>query len=260
VRHLADRYRVPIHTHAFGGMIRQVARHYPELLGPDLSIAHCTGLDDEEVRILGEARASVAHGPLTHAFVAAWCPVMELLEAGANVVIATDASAPDRSYDLLAQVHPAMQLQRVHYRDSSVLPAGKALAMVTIDAARALGLADEIGSLAVGKKADVILLDARQPHWSPFAADLAPHRLAYMATGQDVEIAIVDGRVLLEDRRVLTVDVPAVLAGAEREARAALERAGATDALALPPTFWTGTRYGAVNSRPGMPYAPLAGL
>lgn len=244
IRRIADRYRVPIHTHAFGGMIKQVARAYPELLGPDISIAHCTGIDDEEVRILGEARASVAHGPLTHAFVHAWCPVIELLDAGANVVITTDASSPDRSFDLLGQVHPAMHLQRVHYRDSSVLPAGKALAMVTIEAARALGMADEVGSLEVGKQADVAILDARQPQFHPFADLLAPHRLAYMATGADVETVIVGGRVLMEDRRILTIDLGAALDAAGREAWAALERAGATDTLALPSTFWTGTRYG----------------
>lgn len=243
IRRMADRYRVPIHTHAFGGMIRQVARGYPELLGPDISIAHCTGLDAEEVRILGEAGASVAHGPLTYAVVHARCPVMELLEAGANVVISTDASSPDRSYDLLAQVHPAIQLQRVHYQDGAVLPGGKALAMVTIDAARALGMQDEIGSLEIGKKADLILIDAQRPHFHPFVAELAPHRLAYMATGQDVQTVIVDGRILMEDRQILTTDTQAALVAADAEAWSALRRAEATDALPLPRDFWTALRY-----------------
>lgn len=243
LRRIADRYGVPLHAHAYGGMIRQAARAYPELLGPDLSLAHCTGIDAEEVRLLGEAGVSVAHGPLTHAFITAWCPVLELLAAGANVVIATDGSSPDRSFDLLAQVHPAIQLQRVYYRDPAVLPAGKALTMVTIDAARALGLADQIGSLEVGKRADVIVLDARQPHLAPFADVLAPLRLAYAATGQDVETVIVDGRVLMEGRCILTVDEGTVLAGAEREAWALLDRGDARDALELPAGFWTGLHY-----------------
>lgn len=243
LRRLADAYRVPIHAHAYGGMIARAARDYPELLGDDLSLAHCTGIGPDEVRILADAGVAVVHGPLTHAFIQDWCPVIELLEAGVTVAIGTDGSSPDRSFDLLAQVHPAMQLQRVHYRDPAVLPAGKALAMVTIDAARALGLDRDLGSLESGKKADLIVLDARQPHLQPHAAALAPHRLAYAATGADVETVIVDGRVLLDGRRVLTVDEGAVLALAQREAGALLDRGGARDTLALPPEFWTGTRY-----------------
>ncbi len=243
LRCIADTYGVPLHAHAYRGMIAQAARAYPDIFGPDLTLAHCTGISDDEVRILGAARVNVAHGPLTHAFVSAWCPVIELLEAGANVVISTDGSSPDRSMDLLGNVHPAMQLQRVHYRDPAVLPAGKALAMVTIDAARALGVGDELGSLEAGKRADIAIVNARQPHLAPYAAALAPVVLAYFATGQDVDTVLVDGKVLMEGRRVLAVDESAVLAGAEREAFALLDRADARHALDLPAHFWTGTRY-----------------
>lgn len=243
LRRIADTYKVPLHMHAYGGMVAQAARGYGEIFGPDLTLAHCTGIGDDEVRILGAAGVNVAHGPLTHAFISAWCPVIELMEAGANVLITTDGSSPDRSLDLLANVHPAMQLQRVHYRDPAVLPAGKALAMVTILAARALGLADELGSLEAGKRADIVLVDARQPHLAPYADALAPVALAYFATGQDVDTVLVDGQVLMEGRRVQTVDETAVLAGAEREAFALLDRAGARAALDLPAHFWTGLRY-----------------
>ncbi len=243
LRDLADRYGVGIHAHAYGGMVLGAARAYPELLGRDLSLAHCTGIGPDEVRILADAGVSVVHGPYTHAYIAARCPVIELLEAGVVVAIGTDGSAPDRSFDLLAQVHPAIQLQRVGFADSAVLPAGKALAMVTIDAARALGLDGELGSLEPGKKADLIVIDAGQAHLYPHPAALAPHRLAYAATGADVETVIVNGWVLMERRRLLTVDEADVLALAQREADALLDRGLARDALALPAEFWTGTRY-----------------
>jgi 5-methylthioadenosine/S-adenosylhomocysteine deaminase len=244
LRRLASKHAVGIHAHAYAGMILQAARDYPEFLGPDLSLAHCTGIGPDEVRILADYGVSVVHGPYTHAYVAARCPVIELLEAGVTVAIGTDGSSPDRSFDLLAQVHPAMQLQRVHFADAAVLPAGKALAMVTIDAARALGLAGDIGSLEAGKKADLIVLDPRRAHLYPHADVLAPLRLAYAASGADVETVIVNGFVLMEQGRVLTVDEGRVLDLAQREAEALLERGAARDALALPPDFWTGTRYG----------------
>lgn len=243
LRRLADQYGATLHAHAYGGMVLQAARDYPDLLGPDLSLAHCTGIGDDEVRILADCGVAVVHGPYTHAYVVARCPVIELLDAGVTVAIGTDGSAPDRSLDLLAQVHPAMQLQRVHFGDARVLPAGKALAMVTIDAARALGLDGELGSLEVGKRADLIVLNAAQPHLAPHTAALAPLHLAYAATGADVETAIVNGWVLMENRRVLSVDEGRVLALAQAEADVLLARGGARDALDLPPGFWTATHY-----------------
>lgn len=242
-RALANRHGVGIHTHAYGGMVVHAARQYPELLNNDLSLAHCTGISPDEVRLLADAGVAVVHGPYTHAFIEARCPVIELLDAGVTVAIGTDGSSPDRSFDLLAQVHPAIQLQRVHFADPAVLPAGKALAMVTIDAARTLGLQGDIGSLEAGKKADVIVIDAEQPHLVPHAAALAPLRLAYAATGSDVETVIVNGWVLMEERRLLTVDEGRVLRLAQHEAEALLERGAATEALALPLGFWTATRY-----------------
>ena len=89
-------------------------------------------------------------------------------------------------------------------RDMFLLPPGKLLEMITIDAARALGWDDEIGSLDVGKKADVAIVNLRQPHLTPNV--MVVHRLVYEAVGNDVETVIVDGRVLMEDRTVLSVD------------------------------------------------------
>ena len=113
--------------------------------------------------------------------------------------------------------------------------------MVTIDAARALGLDDEIGSIEAGKKADVILVDLFKPHTYPFQMPL--HRTMYFANGNDVDTVIVDGRILMRRREVLTVNEGAVLEAAQREADLALERSGLTGLTDPRPRLWGHSRY-----------------
>jgi 5-methylthioadenosine/S-adenosylhomocysteine deaminase len=121
-----------------------------------------------------------------------------------------------------------------------VLPAGKILEMFTVDAARALGMADEIGSLEVGKKADVILIDWFRPHMVPMNMPL--YRVAYFANGNDVHTVLVDGRILMRDRRVLTVNEEEALLLAQRESEAAIRRTGLEALTATPEGFWGTTR------------------
>jgi len=246
---LARKYDVPIHAHALRGMVTQAVRHVPEIVGPRLHLAHCTSQTRTDLDLIAAHRCSVAHGPYTHANVKAPCHVLELLEGGAGVVIATDGAAPDRSYDLLAQVHPAIQWQRIQAGDVQVLPAAKALAMVTIDAGRALGMADEIGSLEPGKKADIVLIDGRSPHFQPLLPELAVHRLAYAANGNDVSTVIVDGRIVVRERRLLTVDPTEINARATEQSLAALHRSDLHDALRLPTSSSNATRYPPPESR-----------
>jgi cytosine/adenosine deaminase-related metal-dependent hydrolase len=146
------------------------------------------------------------------------------MAAGVNVAITTDGTAPRRSFDLLQAARAAQMAHQLRRGDRYLLPAGKLLEMITIDAARALGWDDELGSLEAGKQADLAILNLRQPHLVPNW--MVVHRLIYEAVGHDVETVIVDGRVVMEDRRVLTIDEGAALDAAEREARAIVERAG----------------------------------
>jgi cytosine/adenosine deaminase-related metal-dependent hydrolase len=135
----------------------------------------------------------------------------------------------------------AMHYHRRHFRDETVLPPGKALEMVTIDAARALGMADRIGSIEVGKQADLILVDLRKPHLYP--PNMPLYRLACFAVGSDVDTVIVGGRILMQGRQVLTVEPDAVLEQARIETEKALARTGLHALLALPEGFWGATRY-----------------
>ena len=237
---VANEFDVPVHGHAYKGDILYAFKHF-DILGPNLSLAHVTGISDEEIRILADTGTHVLSGPMTNAYINARCPVVELLDCGVNVAFCTDASAPNRSYDLLEKLRIGLWLHRSHFKDADVLTAGKALEMITIDAARALGLDSELGSLEEGKKADVVLINAQKPHLYPLWQE--PLRLVYQASGHDVETVIVDGQIVLENRTVQAVDEAAVLAEAQLEAEKMLDRTGFQKSVELPERFWKRTHY-----------------
>lgn len=243
VRSLVERYDAGLHTHAYRGQILAAQAIDPEILGPHACLAHCAGIGADEIAILAQTGASASSGPLTHAFALNRFPVIEALDAGVNVVFSTDGSAPDRSFDLIDQARIGVQLQRAHFADTNLLPVGKTLGMITIDAARALNMEREIGSLEPGKRADVILIDSRQAHLAPEI--LAPLRVIGHASGHDVTTVVVDGQVLMRDRAVSGVDEGAILLGAHDALMATWERAGFGDINAQHPDTWHGIRYGA---------------
>jgi len=217
------------------GSIR-IAHEEFDLLGPDALMSHAVDLDEDEIRLIAETGTRIAHNPSASRSITGRCPVPELIEAGAVVGLGSDGTAPDRSFDLFRHLFQCMHYHRRAFRDPSVLPHGQALAMVTIDGARALGLESEIGSLEVGKQADVILVDLFKPHMLPMNMPL--YRLACFASGADVDTTIVAGRILMRDRRVLTADENAVMEEADRQATLMIERAGLRPLLELPPGFW----------------------
>ncbi len=247
IRGLADRLGVQIHTHIFGGSVDFALEHFgrervERLLGPDVVVAHGNGLKPSEVEVIGRTRTNVATAPSTAENMwYGYPPVVELLEAGANVTISTDGSAPRFSFDLFKDIPRAMWHQWMRFKTQAVLPGGKALRMVTIDAAKALGLDDEVGSLEPGKKADVILIDLDRPHLTP--TTYVPHLLTFYVNGNDVDTVLVDGRVLMEGKRILSVDVHEVMELAREEAEKAYELIDLEDFRPSDKVFWHGTRY-----------------
>lgn len=247
IRGLADRLGVQIHTHIFGGSVDFALEHFgrervERLLGPDVVVAHGNGLKPSEVEVIGRTRTNVATAPSTAENMwYGYPPVVELLEAGANVTISTDGSAPRFSFDLFKDIPRAMWHQWMRFKTQAVLPGGKALRMVTIDAAKALGLDDEVGSLEPGKKADVILIDLDRPHLTP--TTYVPHLLTFYVNGNDVDTVLVDGRVLMEGKRILSVDVHEVMELAREEAEKAYELIDLEDFRPSDKEFWHGTRY-----------------
>lgn len=184
MKYLLDKWDLKLHTHAYSPQIKFVDEK-TDLLGPQTSLAHCTGLTKEEIQILAKTDSKVCHSPSARSIIPRRCPVVELLDAGVTVAISTDGSAPDRTFDLFKELRQAMSLQRHYFKNENIMPPGKAIEMVTVDAARTLGLEREIGSLEIGKKADIIIIDMMKPHLIPMF--MIPHRIAYGVSGQDVD-------------------------------------------------------------------------
>lgn len=214
------------------------------LLGRFALLGHSVDLTPEDFEALKETGASIIHNPSAIMSIYGRCPVPELLDAGINVCIASDASAPDRGYDMFRHMAQAMHYHRRHFRDPAYLPPGKAIELVTIDAARALGLENEIGSLEVGKKADIVLVDMRKPHLYPPGMPVL--RIAHFANAADVDTVLVNGKVLMRGRKVAHLDTQDILETAAAEQRKAFERAGLEDCLSEPAGYWRNTRYESV--------------
>jgi cytosine/adenosine deaminase-related metal-dependent hydrolase len=211
------------------------------LLGPDALFSHSVDLTDEEIALCRETGAKICHNPSANISIQGRCPVPELLDAGVTVMLGSDGTAPDRGYDMFRHMWQCMHYHRRHFRDTGVLPPGKVLEMTTIDAARALGLDREIGSLETGKRADVILVDLAKPHLYPL--NMPVYRVMYFANGADVDTVLVDGKVLMEGRKVLTVNEADVLESAQQEAERMLDRTGLRHLTEFPPKFWGHSRY-----------------
>jgi cytosine/adenosine deaminase-related metal-dependent hydrolase len=219
VRETARKWGLRIHSDAFAGQVRMAFQDKENgLLGPDVHLQHCIGLSHEEVDILAGTGTHMTHSPGGRA------PILDMISKGVNVAITSDGTSPKRPFDLFQMARMAQFAQHMLHNDQYLLPPGKLLEMITVDAARALGLESEIGSLEAGKKADIAILNLRQPHLTPNW--MVVHRLIHQAVGGDVDTVIVDGKVLMEDRRVLSVDMVGALDLGEREARALVKRAG----------------------------------
>ena len=193
-------------------------------LGPDVLAIHCVYLDDRDLRILKANQVKVSHNPTSNMYLASGvAPIPSMLLADITVGLATDGPASNNNQNMIEALKFGALLHKVHAKDPTVMTAERVLEMATIDGARALGLA-EVGSLEPGKKADLFIAGLLKPHASPVHHPVSS--LVYAATGEEVETVIVDGKVVMEDRRVVTVDEERVLARAQEAADRLMERAG----------------------------------
>ena len=211
------------------------------LLGPDALMSHCTDLTEADIEAVVSSGTRIVHNPSAIASVRGYCPVPELLDRGVPVMLGSDGTAPDRSTDMFRHMFQCMRLHQRQHRDERLMPPGKLLEMVTIDAARALHMEDRIGSLEPGKRADLITVDLRKPHLAP--ANMPVWRVVCFANGQDVDTVVVDGRVLMRGRQVPHVDTAEVLAQADRETADMLHRTGLAPLLDEPSSLWGQSRH-----------------
>ena len=211
------------------------------MLGQHALLSHSIDLLPEEIELCRQTGANIVHNPSAIFSIFGRCPVPELLDAGVTVLLGSDAAAPDRSFDMFRHMFQCMRYHRTYFRDPDYLPAGKVLEMVAIDAAHALGLENEIGSLEPGKKADIILVDMHKPHLAPL--HMPAYRIAYFANGADVDTVLVDGQILMENRQVKSVDEEQVLLQAQSVMEKTLDRTGLRGMLDLPDRFWGHTKF-----------------
>jgi len=180
------------------------------LLGPGFIAVHMTQLTDEEIAEVAALGVSVAHCPESNLKLASgFCPVQKLVKAGVNVGIGTDGAASNNDLDLLAETRIASLLAKTVAGDACAVPAPQALEMATLGGARALGLADEIGSLRAGKSADLISIDLNEATTAPLHHAIS--QLAYAANSRQVRDVWIAGRTVLDDRQFTTLDAAAVL-------------------------------------------------
>jgi 5-methylthioadenosine/S-adenosylhomocysteine deaminase len=203
----------------FGALPVEVLQEHGVLQAQVLA-AHCVHITERERAILAARGVGVAHNPTSNLKLASGlADVMALLEAGVTVGIGTDGQASNNDQDLFEEVRLAALLPKGLHQDPTILPARQAFAMATIQGARALGMEDKIGSLEVGKRADVTIvrLDAvhNVPHFD-LSADNVYSQLIYAAKAHDVQHVLIDGRWVMRDRRLLTLDEALVRVEAQR--------------------------------------------
>lgn len=168
-------------------------------LNERLLAAHCVWLGDRDMRLMAAANANVAHNPVSNLYLASGiAPVARMVGYGLNVSIGTDDANCNESASMIQEMKFAALLQRGKQLDSSAVTTEKVVEMATVDAARAVGMAGQIGSLEAGFKADLIVLDLDVPQLTPLHH--VPNGLVFQAYGSEVVTTIVDGRVLMEDR------------------------------------------------------------
>ena len=206
------------------------------LLGPFALLSHSVDLTPADFAALTDTGARIVHNPSAIMSIYGRCPAPELIEKGVTVCLGSDAGAPDRGFDMFRHMAQCMHYHRRHFRDPSYMPPGKVLEMATIDAAHALGVQDDLGSLEAGKKADIVLVDMRKPHlWPP---NMPVTRLAHFANAADVDTVVVDGEILMRNRAPRRIDTEAILEAADRELTLTLERTGLEGLTCEPRDYW----------------------
>jgi len=173
-------------------------------------LVHAVWLDDDDIEIIAKRGASVSHNPESNMKLASGiAPIPLLLKAGVTVGLGTDGCASNNNLDLFSEMDTAAKLHKVNAMDPTLMDAATVLKMATIAGARSLGLQDITGSLEIEKKADVIIIDTHKPHLVPVYNPVS--HIVYSAQGSDVQDVIVDGRILIKDRKLLTVDVENII-------------------------------------------------
>lgn len=181
-----------------------------EILDENTLLIHCVWVNGEDIEIIAARNCRVSHNPESNAKLAAGiAPAGELIKAGIAVGLGTDGAASNNNLDLFHEMDMVAKLHKVHSFDPTAMDARTVVEMATIAGARAIGLDHLVGSLEVGKRADLIVIDTRKPHLTPIYHPES--HIVYTAKSSDVRDVVVDGRRLVRNRRVLSLDVEEIM-------------------------------------------------
>ncbi len=234
---LADRCRVPLALHLLetrserDGLVEKLGCSPVKflrdegLLDENLLAFHCVWLDAADIEMFARADAKAVHNPESNMKLASGvAPVPDMQAAGIPVALGTDGCASNNNLDMFQEMDMAAKLHKAFRLDPTVMSAATVLKMATRDGARALGMGNETGMLRPGMKADLITVDFNQPHLTPVYHE--DSHLVYCASGSDVETVVINGRIVMRDRNILTVDEGEVMDRVNRIARRIRESLG----------------------------------
>ena len=227
---LALKYNAPliIHVAETRSEIDEVKKRYGKgpvehlnslgLLGPQLITDHCVHLGEEDIRMFAENDVKVIHNPESNMKLASGiAPVPDMLKSKVTVGLGTDGCASNNNLDLFTEMDMAAKLHKINTMDTTVMDAVTVMRMTTIEGAKALGMGEITGSLEKGKKADVIILDTKKPHLTPMYNPFS--HLVYSARGNDVSHTIINGQLLMEDRKLLGIDLYEIMEKARQKSK-----------------------------------------
>jgi 5-methylthioadenosine/S-adenosylhomocysteine deaminase len=188
------------------------------VLGPDVVGAHSIWVDSSDIAALVRLGVGCIHNPSSNMKLASGVmPVVDLLAAGQPVGLATDSAASNNNQDLFQEMNIAAKLQKVTRMDPRALPARQVVEMATIGGARALHLDKQIGSLEAGKQADIVLIGTGATHSTPMYSVYS--QLVYALNAHDVRTVVIAGKIVMENRVMMTMDKPEILAKAHEYQR-----------------------------------------
>ncbi len=224
---IAKEYNVPIHMHVAETkkeveIIKSKYNLTPVRFLNSLNVldhkfisAHSIYLDDEEIEIFKIKNVSVAHNPQSNMKLSSGiAPIIKMLNKGVNVAIATDGTASNNNLDMIDEMRSCALIHKVYMMDPKVASAKDVLKMATIYGARALGLDYKIGSIEIGKKADLITISLNNPHLMPIYDPYSA--IVYSANGLDVSTVIINGKVLMEKKEFKNIDLEKIKYNAQK--------------------------------------------
>jgi len=227
---LALKYHVPLITHLAETVneLNDIKERYGrtpvehlqalDLIGPHLIADHCVHLVEEEINVLAQEGVKAIHNPESNMKLASGiAPIPEMLRKDMIIGLGTDGCASNNNLDLFTEMDMAAKLHKLNTMDTTVMDAVTVLRMATIEGAKALGMDSITGSLEEGKKADIIIVDVKKPHLTPMYNPYS--HLVYAARGNDVVHTIINGKLVMEGRKLLGLEIDEIMGRAREKSR-----------------------------------------